>query len=349
MRSLLFLLLAACGPDAVAWRDATATLGVSATAVTFPPTPLGGFSAVPLRLTNGGDRALVVSVEVEPPFTASQPTVELGAGGSATLELGFRPTDWAHATGVLRLVGPPSAEVALVGPLDTDADDDGAYAPGAGGTDCDDTDPTVHPGAPDLCGDAVDADCDPVGDDDCDQDGASTATDCDDTDATVFPGAVETAPDGRDEDCDGRVDEVLAAPGDLYLSELSPQAPAWVELCNGTSRAVAIGGFTLETAAGSYTLPSGTLEPAACAAVCASTTSDCGFEAEIVLDPSSDRVAVTVEGLVLDVVTIDAVWDWQPGWVWSLDPGAATADGNDDAAAWCRSAGSPGEPNPACR
>ncbi len=128
----------------------------------------------------------------------------------------------------------------------TDADGDGygdaasstlACEAGAGtsvdGSDCDDTDAAVHPGAIEACGDP-DLDCDGLtGDDEPDITGTSTwyadadgdgagdasgtaveacaapaghladATDCDDTDATVYPGATETTADGVDQDCDG--------------------------------------------------------------------------------------------------------------------------------------------------
>jgi MYXO-CTERM domain-containing protein len=77
-------------------------------------------------------------------------------------------------------------------------------------TDCDDTDDTVYPGAPEVAYDGIDQDCD--GDDiyDADGDGYDSiyagGADCDDYDASVYPGATEAA-DGVDGDCDGTVDE----------------------------------------------------------------------------------------------------------------------------------------------
>jgi MYXO-CTERM domain-containing protein len=100
------------------------------------------------------------------------------------------------------------------------------------GGDCDESDRTIFPGAPETC-DGVDEDCDGTVDDsavdattayrDSDGDGfgtassplascslpsgyATTAGDCDDTSASVRPGAAETC-DGVDEDCDGTVDD----------------------------------------------------------------------------------------------------------------------------------------------
>jgi len=104
----------------------------------------------------------------------------------------------------------------------------------ANGLDCSDADPSVFPGAEELC-DGVDNDCDSVVDDGCDADsdgycakplpGAtgpgfvckSDLPDCDDAVGSTHPGAAEVC-DGLDNDCDGKEDDGCDGDGDGYCS-----------------------------------------------------------------------------------------------------------------------------------
>lgn len=80
---------------------------------------------------NGCDEPLLLNDESAP----VEAEFKLGSGGTATLTL----------------APPPPA---------LDGDGDGYRQAGAGGPDCDDRRASVHPGATEVCGDAIDNDCD---------------------------------------------------------------------------------------------------------------------------------------------------------------------------------------------
>jgi len=145
---------------------------------------------------------------------------------------------------------------------ETDADGDGwvecaspepdhVDAP-AGGGDCDDSDPTILPGAAETC-DAIDQDCDGEVDEDFDGDGDGFAdgavpacevawgdqADCDDADAEISPAALEVC-DAVDQDCDGLVDEDFDIDEDGWFDDDEPDcAGAWADLdCDDDDPAV---------------------------------------------------------------------------------------------------------------
>ncbi|MBW2278934.1 MAG: putative metal-binding motif-containing protein [Deltaproteobacteria bacterium] len=92
--------------------------------------------------------------------------------------------------------------VVIVSPTDLDCDDDPSDS------DCNDLDPTVGHGMPELCYNDVDDDCDDLTDEqeDADDDGVGNCEDCDDTNEFRFPGNPEVC-DGMDNDCNEVCDD----------------------------------------------------------------------------------------------------------------------------------------------
>jgi hypothetical protein len=105
----------------------------------------------------------------------------------------------------------------------TDLDGDGYSVEGnaCGLVDCDDSDPAVYPGAPEICNNNIDNNCDGFTDESCtactdaDSDNyyaeaacgpVGQALDCNDANGNINPGAAELC-NGVDDNCDGQVDE----------------------------------------------------------------------------------------------------------------------------------------------
>jgi len=173
----------------------------------------------------------VVEVTTSAPFsTSAQSDIDVEPeGGRYQFNVNFEPgpDDYGLSTGELVVTtddpDEPSIVCTLQGSVTDDADLDGFTAVAAGGSDCDDNDPDINPGAVEVWYDGVDSDC--AGDSDFDQDGDgyeaavyypdSTAVrpesglpggDCQDVFDFINPGEEEVWYDGTDADCDGQND-----------------------------------------------------------------------------------------------------------------------------------------------
>ncbi len=92
---------------------------------------------------------------------------------------------------------------------DIDSDNDGYTV---GGGDCDNSKPSVYPGAPEICADGIDQDCNgsdkvcPPDPSDTDNDGdgySENQGDCNDFYSNIHPGSYDICGDGIDQDCSG--------------------------------------------------------------------------------------------------------------------------------------------------
>ncbi len=145
------------------------------------------------------------NLSVDPEYALLVPD---GDPGTDLIVLGSTsPCRDAGDPGLLDPDGSRSDMGSYGGPDAGDADLDGDGYSIADG-DCDESDPSAHPGAEETWYDGVDQDCE-VGDDwDADGDGERSTLhpdggDCDDTDPDVYPGADDDSVDGVDQDCDG--------------------------------------------------------------------------------------------------------------------------------------------------
>jgi len=190
------------------------------------------------------------------------------AGGDAACNVDSDCDDGVYCNGAERCVDDDGARTCISGSLPCadecveseqrceacrDSDGDGSADAACGGTDCDDSDPTVYPGATEVCDpEGIDEDCDPstLGRD-ADGDGFVDAaccngdvcgTDCNDAVRNANPDAPEVCNGTIDDDCDGSVDEGVTetfyrdVDGDSYgdptITMQGCSAPdGWTVLC----------------------------------------------------------------------------------------------------------------------
>ncbi len=226
---------------------------VEPTALDFGAVEVGEQSSSAFTISNVGTAALqVVDITVagdsggafalQVPFSA----VTLQPGENVPIDIVFSPEFTGYFSERFLVLSNdedfPETPVTTLGEgvrSTVDQDEDGFDD----AEDCDDTNPSVHPGAPEgvdtnddgvLEGDGIDNDCDDLvdeGTDAFDDDGDSFTEldgDCNDTDASIHPGAAEGVDtnedgflegDGVDNDCNGVVDEgtvMVDGDGDGY-------------------------------------------------------------------------------------------------------------------------------------
>ena len=155
--------------------------------------------------------AMALLLSANPSLTPEQ--VEVALRQSA-LDLGAPGPDNDYGHGLIDVAA--AHDAAGGAPPCVDGDGDGYFDAAGCGTpvDCDDTDASIYPGAPEIADDGIDQDCD--GQDEVsascqDEDGdgyyaspdCGSLVDCDDSDASVHPGATEIRSDRVDQDCNG--------------------------------------------------------------------------------------------------------------------------------------------------
>ncbi len=170
--------------------------------------------------TGSGDLT-VLGVTVTAPFSANTVTpVTVAPGSRYQFTMIFAPSTFGDFSTELIVQSDdpdlPDIRCPIGGEVVTDGDGDGYDSAEAGGTDCDDANPDINPGADELWYDGVDYDCDGANDYDQDGDGfissaynedpATGGGDCQDVDASISPAATDEWYDGVDSDCDGAND-----------------------------------------------------------------------------------------------------------------------------------------------
>ena len=176
-------------------------------------------------------RALTIAWGGELEGSTDAPTSPDSSGQAEAFLVGLETGNYVVSATVTDALGGEASTSTWFEVVETDADGDGYDDEAFGGKDCDDTSPSIHPGATELC-DGVDNDCDGQYDEDAgdsarfyeddDDDGfgdpkqsviaceapsgfVDNGDDCNDNNADIHPDGTEVC-DGADNDCDGEVD-----------------------------------------------------------------------------------------------------------------------------------------------
>jgi hypothetical protein len=189
--------------------------------IDFGPVAIGSSARQDVQVANEGTISVNVS---EIAFDngvflhSEELPVRVAPGETAALSLGFAPEDDEEQTGTASISltsGTTLAPLVVRGNACSTASGDLYDQDSDGysicGTDCDDGEPGVHPGAIEVCN-SVDDNCDGTIDEgtecyDDDGDGQTEDEgDCHDGDPDIHTGATEDPGNGIDDDCDGVVD-----------------------------------------------------------------------------------------------------------------------------------------------
>ncbi|MFZ5477312.1 MAG: MopE-related protein [Myxococcota bacterium] len=380
MRLLALLALGACGPATVklgdtaggedvddtddpTFTDACPNIGASESELIWSTIPVGAESSRTVTVTNAcsGETSLAISVRIDGDavFGVTTTVSALAPGESGEVTVTYTPVDEVDSAGVLVIASndpdTPELTVGLAGTTGTDADGDGYSSEAAGGEDCDDGNPAIHPGANEVWYDGIDQDCDDLSDYDQDGDGDDAdgygGADCDDLDADIGPSAPETL-DLEDDDCDTWVDEDFVVAGSVVVSEImhhplavADTAGEWFEIANTGAFDIDLVGFVVGGDDGdSVTIEDTTVVAAGGVVVLAvngSTASNGGAMVDYVYDrtdlslSSDDNLILTQAGEVIFDVEWTSAWYDADGASLSLDPDHFAWSDARTSAYWC--------------